>query len=189
MIHEKLQNARVLLQDKNIKKSGKNGYSGFTYYELSDFMPAVNTIFKDLKICSNFSIKDGEAILTITDWEDGTSIIFVSPIETLELKGCTKIQALGGIHTYMKRYLYFNALEIVENDMLDKNAGNIEEIAPNQPDEFADIDIYEGLKVTGDTKSAFKYFNEYKDKVQDKTKFRKAWQEHILQFQEDKCQK
>lgn len=127
MIYEKLQKARVELQNKKLKKSGENSYSHFKYYELADFLPQVNQIFLDLKLCSNFSIEEGQATLTVTDWEDKTFEVFTSPIEDLELKGCSKIQALGGVHTYMKRYLYLNALEIVESDMLDAQAGKIEE--------------------------------------------------------------
>ncbi len=131
-IYEKLQKCRLELQKLKLKKSGKNKYAGFSYYELSDFMPAVNELFERHKLFSNFSITDeGMAILTIIDSEYINSIgeeianikrelyaiEFTSPIEELELKGCNKIQALGGIHTYLKRYLYFNALEIVENDI------------------------------------------------------------------------
>ena len=44
-IYEKLQKARVDLQSKGIKKSGKNTFAKYDYYELADFMPAVNSIF------------------------------------------------------------------------------------------------------------------------------------------------
>lgn len=181
MIFEKLQKARIELQNKKLKKSGKNGYSGFTYYELADFLPQVNQIFFDLKLCSNFSIEDRQAKLTVTDWEDNTKEVFTSPIEDLELKGCTKVQALGGVHTYLKRYLYLNALEIVESDMLDAKAGKIEEVEDSFiPDVLKDdTDIYIGLSETTDAKSALKYFNEYKDKVQDKQAFTQAWKDRV----------
>lgn len=42
-----------------------------------------------------------------------------------------------------------------------------------------EIDLYEGLKATSDTKEAFKYFNQYKDTVSDKSAFTKAWQDHV----------
>lgn len=155
MIYEKLQQARVLLQEKKIKKSGKNKFSGFTYYELADILPQINQIFYDLKLHSNFSIANETASLTVTDWEDNTTETFTSPIETLELKGCTKIQALGGVHTYLKRYLYLNALEIVENDMLDAEAGYLKE---EQPDN--DLDLFEGLKACSDLKMLANYFQE-----------------------------
>lgn len=189
MIYEKLQKARIELQNKKLKKSGENSYSHFKYYELADFLPQVNQIFFDLKLSSNFSIVEKQASLTVTDWEDNTKEVFTSPIEDLELKGCSKIQALGGVHTYMKRYLYLNALEIVESDMLDAQAGKIEEKPVNDfvPDvikkqEIDDTDIYIGLSETTDTKSALKYFTKYKDMVNDSKAFRQAWQDHIKTF-------
>lgn len=166
MIFEKLQQARVLLQEKKIKKSGKNKFSGFTYYELADILPQINQIFYDLKMHSNFSIANETASLTVTDWEDNTSETFTSPIETLELKGCTKIQALGGVHTYLKRYLYLNALEIVENDMLDAEAGHLEE---EQPDN--DLDLFEGLKACSDLKMLAKYYQDNFQYVKNKKEF------------------
>lgn len=133
-IYEKLQNARVQLQKLNIKKSGKNSYSGFTYFEIADFMPHINNIFLSLQLCSNFSIRDNIAYLNIINAEVPDEVMtFTMPTTTLELKGCSAIQALGGVNTYCRRYLYLNALEIAENDMLDKNAGNIEEKTKKQP--------------------------------------------------------
>lgn len=82
-------------------------------------MPAVNSIFNDLGICSNFSIENGVATLEIMDVEEDESIKFTSPVVNVDLKVCTAIQGIGAMHTYMKRYLYLNALEIVENDILD----------------------------------------------------------------------
>lgn len=128
-IYEKLQKCRVELQQKKLKKSGINKYSGFNYFELADFMPDVNILFDNYKLFSNFSIGiDGLARLIIIDCEDeaSKSIEFTSPVEELELKGCNKIQALGGVHTYMKRYLYMNALEIVEADLFDSITGKEE---------------------------------------------------------------
>ena len=41
----------------------------------------------------------------------------------MEIKGSNAIQNLGGSNTYLRRYLYLNALEIVENDMYDATSG------------------------------------------------------------------
>lgn len=177
MIYDKLQKARVELQNKKLKKSGKNKYSGFSYYELADFLPQINQIFYELKLHSNFSIDDNVATLTVTDWEDNTNEVFKSPIESLELKGCTKIQALGGIHTYMKRYLYLNALEIVESDMLDAKAGNIEEETPDN-----DIDLFEGLKACSDMKMLADYFQENVKFVKNQKEFIKIKNEMKAKF-------
>ena len=124
-IYEKLNKARIQLQNMNLKKSGMNKFAGFAYYELSDFIPSVNLIFSELKLYSMFSIEVGEAVLRVINAEAPEEhVLFSSPIATVELKGCTAIQGVGAIHTYMKRYLYMNALEIVEHDALDAKAGS-----------------------------------------------------------------
>lgn len=136
-IYEKLQACRVELQEMNLKKSGKNDFAKFEYFELADFLPKVNMLFKTYKLFSVFSIADNLATLTIINSEDenGEKIVFTSPVEELELKGCNKIQALGGVHTYLKRYLYVNALEIVENDLFDKVSGKKEATGAKKPKE------------------------------------------------------
>jgi hypothetical protein len=125
-VYQKLQEARVKLQEKKIKKTGRNEYAKFEYFELENFIPYVNVLFNELKLTSNFSMTNELATLSIIDFEDNTKIEFTSPLRELELKGCTAIQALGGVHTYLKRYLYLNALEIVEHDTLDAVAGSKE---------------------------------------------------------------
>ena len=122
-VQTKLQKCRVELQQKGLKKSGKNNFAGFTYFELADFLPTVNEMFAKNNLFSNFSMTDVLATLEIIDVEDNTKVVFTSPIAELELKGCNKIQALGGTHTYLKRYLYVNALEIVEADLFDSTSG------------------------------------------------------------------
>lgn len=138
-IYEKLQKCRVELQSKNLKKSGVNNFSKFEYFELGDFLPIVNELFQKEGLCSVFSMDNEKATLTIIfpfieicEPINGKKeviphhqeIVFSSPIAELELKGCNKIQALGGVHTYMKRYLYMNALEIVENDFFNGLTGS-----------------------------------------------------------------
>ena len=127
-VYEKLQNARVMLQKKNLKKSGKNKFAGFNYYELADFIPSVNEIFNDVGLFSMFNIQENIGRLSIINIENPEEmIIFESPVKEAEIKGSTPIQCLGGIHTYMKRYLYLNALEIVESDMFDAKVGDKKE--------------------------------------------------------------
>lgn len=123
-IYSKLNEARIRLQEMNLRKSGKNKFAGFSYYELSDFMPVVNKLFNELKLYSMFSVETDKAILSIVNAESPEEqVVFTSPIAGVELKGCTAIQAIGAVHTYMKRYLYMNALEIVEHDELDATVG------------------------------------------------------------------
>jgi hypothetical protein len=118
-VYAKLQEARVMLQSMPIKKSGFNSFAGFKYFELSDFLPSVNTIFAELGLCSVFSIMDGKASLRIIDSEFGGAIFFSSPTAEAGAGKAPPIQALGSMHTYLRRYLMLNALEITEHDAVD----------------------------------------------------------------------
>lgn len=178
-IYEKLQAARVELQKMKLKKSGKNKFAGFEYFELSDIIPAINQLFSDKKLFSQFSIAEGLATLTIIDAEKSDDFVcFTSPIAELELKGCNSIQALGGVHSYLKRYLYLNALEIVEADLFDAVSGKEEKKAPAKVTPIkkevmadSDLDILTGLQGVSDVKNLELYYSENKDKVKDKEAF------------------
>lgn len=119
-IYEKLIEARIKFQSANVKKSGNNNYAGYQYYELSDILPKINEIAKELKFVCVVSFGTEKAELKIIDAEKPTdSIVFESPMSNAQLKGCHAVQNLGAVQTYLKRYLYQNAFEIVESDVLD----------------------------------------------------------------------
>lgn len=124
-LYQKLQTARIALQNTKLKKSGHNKFAGFRYFELGDLLPHINNIFDDLGLFSAFNIdKDGLASLVIVNIEKPDEMVFfTSPIADAQVKGTTPVQALGAVHTYLKRYLYLNALEIIENDILDASVG------------------------------------------------------------------
>ena len=119
LVYSKLQKARVLLQEQPLKKSGFNSFAGFKYFELADFLPSINVIFDNLGLCSVFSISDGVATLRIFDSENGGMIMFRSPTADAASGKAPPIQALGSMHTYLRRYLMLNALEITEHDAVD----------------------------------------------------------------------
>ena len=121
-IYEKLQTCRVKLQESGLKKTGKNPFSKYDYFELSDFLPQIMCLFNDLKLCSIVKFDDKLAALTIINTEKpDETIVFTSPMASANLKGCHEVQNLGAVETYQRRYLYMTAMEIVENDMLDKS--------------------------------------------------------------------
>jgi len=126
-IYEKLQSCRVDLQNMNLKKSGENKFAGYDYFELCDFLPYINELFKDYKLFSQVSFTPELATLTVVDSEKPEDrITFTSPMAAATLKGCHDIQNLGAVESYQRRYLYLAALEIVESDVLDKTTGKEE---------------------------------------------------------------
>ena len=135
MVHKKLMQARIMLQNAPLKKSGHNKFAGYSYFELGDFIPTINQIFNEVGLCGVVSYDTEIASLTITDTDDGTNIIITSPMADANLKGCHPIQNLGAVETYTRRYLWVTAMEIVEHDALDSSAPLKEEkviITPTQ---------------------------------------------------------
>ena len=125
---QKLQQARVMLQNKNLKKTGFNPFQKFNYFELGDFLPQINEIFNELKLYSHFNLYGDKAKLVIICTETNEQVQFTTPIQ--QVKENAKMQDIGAIHTYSKRYLYYNALEIIENDLIDCKDNSLQ--APKQ---------------------------------------------------------
>ena len=126
-IFEKLNQARLEFQNMGVKKSGKNSYAGYTYYELSDIIPAINKLAERLKFCCVINFTNDLAKLDFCDLEKDERITFTSPMSEASLKGCHPVQNLGAVETYIKRYLYQNCFEIVEGDALDSTMNPADE--------------------------------------------------------------
>ena len=119
-IYEKLQNIKIELQKTEIKKTGKNLFAKYEYFELADFLPTINELMLKYKLIANINYGLDMAILTIVDIEDpDLHVLFKSPMSTAELRGCHAVQNLGAVQTYLKRYLYIAAFDILELDILD----------------------------------------------------------------------
>lgn len=118
-VHKKLMAARVKLQSVDMKKSGQNKFAGYSYFELGDFIPHVQTIFNELGLCGVVSFDSTYASLTITDVDDGTVVVVTSPMAEANLKGAHPIQNLGAVLSYQRRYLWMAAMELVEGDAID----------------------------------------------------------------------
>lgn len=123
-VFKKLQEARVRLHSTSLNKSGKNNFAKFNYFELADFIPTVTKIFNDLGLCGIVSFNSTDAYLTVynVDGEKDDFITFTSPLVMASMDRVQPIQSLGATHTYLRRYLWLMAMEIVENDAVDASA-------------------------------------------------------------------
>ena len=123
-LNEKIIKIRVALQKNKLKKSGKNKFAGFEYYELADFLPTLNTLMESEKINDIFTITDNEAILKLKYEEEINEykipfIIFETPLNKSGTATMQDIQYLGALNTYYKRYLYLNAFGITDGEIID----------------------------------------------------------------------
>lgn len=128
-IYEKLQACKAELQACKLPKTGKNAFANYDYWELSDFLPTVVSLFKKHGLCSYFSFTNDYATLTVVNTEKPDETISItSPMASAELKGCHAIQNMGAVETYQRRYLYMALLDISEPDALDATQGKHEKV-------------------------------------------------------------
>lgn len=160
-VAKKLSKARAILAGKALKKSGVNRQRyqdkhtgewkemGFSYFELSDFLPETLKIFDEVGLCGVFKINpnhteeiplgDTNAVqritypetaeLTIINSDNSNEcIVFTQPTAQVDMR--TAIQSLGAKKTYLRRYLWMDAMEIAENDLMDSQPTDDEEEKP-----------------------------------------------------------
>jgi hypothetical protein len=119
-IYQKLQKSRVELQNSKMKKTGKNKFSNYEYFELGDFLPRINELMDKHGLTAIFLFEREEATLTLIDTDKpDDNIKFSSPVAMAQLKGCHDVQNIGATQTYMRRYLYVMAFEIAEHDTVE----------------------------------------------------------------------
>ena len=98
-------------------------------------------------------VKVGEvAKLTIINIDNPEEIeVYTCDVKELSLKGANSIQNYGGVQTYLRRYLYMNAFDIVEADTFDnesfekkkkakKNKGALDILVEKSKDVFKNAD-------------------------------------------------
>lgn len=167
-VYKKLMQARIDLQNTTLTKSGHNKFAGYKYFELGDFIPAIQNIFNGLGLCGTISYTNDLATLTIVDMADMSKIEITGPMSEAALKGCHAVQNLGAVQTYIRRYLWVTALEIVEHDAIDSSSGADVEVALKGIKEAADIETLKSqfnaaYKLFKDDKEAFSKLNVAKE--------------------------
>lgn len=144
-LNQSIISIRVSLQNAKLKKSGKNKFAGFDYFELSDFLPKLNELMEAEDVNDRYYIRDGYAVLELVKGEEVNTytmpfVLFETPVnikvdsntgETREVKTMQDIQYLGALNTYYKRYLYLNAFGITDGEVIDSmDNGNLGKAEP-----------------------------------------------------------
>jgi hypothetical protein len=133
-VYQKLNEARNLFHQAPLKKSGHNKFAGYSYFELGDFVVPALEIFKQVGLTSIISFKQDEATMQIINTDKPDEVVTITtPMSEANLKGCHPVQNLGAVQSYLRRYLWVAAMEIVEHDALDSTTGDkTKEVAPAQ---------------------------------------------------------
>lgn len=126
-IYGKLAVARGKFLEAPVQKSGINRFAEYKYFELSDIVPVATAIFNAVGLVFLISFDKDNATGTLVNVDKPEeTIVFTSPMRDLEVKGMNAVQALGGVETYQRRYLYMTCLDIVEADAFDATQGKPE---------------------------------------------------------------
>jgi len=118
-IYKSLSQAREAFHKLELKKSGINKFAGYSYFELADFLQPGMQCLADHGLVPVISFSESMATMTIHDVDSDASIVITSPMSRAALKGCHDVQNLGAVQTYLRRYLWIAALEIIEHDAVD----------------------------------------------------------------------
>ena len=123
-VYAKLLEAREQFRKAGIKKNGVNRYAEFKYFTLDDIIPVKQDIFKSLGLADLITFGQDFASLTIYNVDNPSEMVYfqsqLAPDESL-IKN--PIQKVGAIQTYIRRYLYLLALDIIESDGIEETAG------------------------------------------------------------------
>lgn len=116
-VYAKLIEARKMFLEAGIKKTGVNRYAEYKYFTLDEIIPLKQSIFHDLGLADVISFKEDSARLTIFNVSNPEEqIYFESQLAADESMIKNPIQKVGAIQTYVRRYLYLLALDIIESD-------------------------------------------------------------------------
>ena len=110
MLNEKIIKIKNKFYETATKKSGKNSFQGFEYFELKDFLPDLVKLMAEEEVNDIFTIKDEYAVLKLIHKEETNEytipfVMFDVPLNKQGKDSMQKIQYLGALSTYYKRYL------------------------------------------------------------------------------------
>lgn len=121
-IFKKLADARTEFHSRKLSKSGHNKFAGYRYFELADFVIAGMDCMRLAGLVPVISFTETVATMTIHEVDGDGTIVITSPMSSAALKGCHEVQNLGAVQTYLRRYLWTAALEVLEHDAVDSSA-------------------------------------------------------------------
>lgn len=137
-IYSKIMTARLQFLESNPKKSGKNDFQKFEYYELKDIVPLATKICYDLGLYTEIDLGGntmGYATMTVINIENPEEKTYyrIKMPETNNENMNKALQETGASETYLRRYLYQLFLDIAENDEVDSKDNRIKKPSSANP--------------------------------------------------------
>lgn len=149
-LFEKINQVRADLLQVQIKKSGKNNHTKYSYLKSEDILPIVNQLCVKYGIYTkvNFIYEEGQiegnaneswirqdnltAQLHIYDLTSDSEEIYQHPFGHNKVSQNSESQNIGAGITYHTRYLFMQAFQICEHDVLETLHGTSDNPSPSQ---------------------------------------------------------
>jgi len=117
-LYKKLNKARIEFMEKHVAARGENKFNNFNYITLKDIVDNALPILVDNGLALHHMLYQSPPVVEVIDLDTGYGELFGSNYN-MELEGKNtnqKLQALGSSETYLRRYIYLQILDIVEQD-------------------------------------------------------------------------
>lgn len=126
-IWQKLLLSRRDFLGLGVKKTGINLHAEFKYFELEDIVPVATEIFTKYNCVFLTTFPDGKAIGRLINLDNLSEEVVVEfTARSIAEPGkfrMNEVQGLGAELTYMRRYLYFLILDVLDPDKFDSQSG------------------------------------------------------------------
>ena len=142
-LYQKVAKIKGEMSSMKFSKTGRNSFTKFNYFQLDDFEPTLEKLCSQYGVVTYFMFALDVARMVVVDADDPTQKIEVdSPVDVSFGKTSSKMQDIGAMQTYARRYLFMSFFGITESDFLDEVAGmdtpksgdDVEHVSPNKDD-------------------------------------------------------
>lgn len=138
-IFEKINKVRTEILKQSLTKD-KKGYS-YNYIDLPQIEPVITEECSKVGLLTIVDFPDNRAVMRIfdTEYKDGGLSSFEISVpcdySLVDIKGSQPIQKVGGMMTYMRRYLYMTLFAISEHDAVEGIGKISQEVAEEIEDD------------------------------------------------------
>ena len=123
-LYQKVAKIKGEMSSMKFTKTGKNSFTHFNYFQLDDFEPTLEKLCSQYGVVTYFQFALDAARMVVVDADSPADKIEVdSPVDVSFGKTSTKMQDIGSMQTYARRYLFMSFFGITESDFLDEVSG------------------------------------------------------------------
>lgn len=122
-IHKKIATFKKEFHTLKMEMSGLNKHSGFPFFQIQDFIKQATELLEKNGLVFKISFPENRCQGTCIDVETGEREDYFCPVADANIPKATPVQNLGGVMTYVRRYMWSLFLDLVEYDGVDATSG------------------------------------------------------------------